>query len=517
MVVITMDRERNKHKEEMEKYLTTTSKQTGFVFTGKYFGYMLGFLVNLVLAKYFGPKVLGQYSLVKTVISMVIIFSVFGLNNGLVKYISRYRATDQNINLNQTIKIAVAYAGLFSVIGAIVVFFMRGIIAHKLFNEKELMKVFSYGAWLIIPLTFKRIFKGIFRGFKQLKYYIFSIEVIRRILFLLLLLLLIFINLQHSLYVIISLLIVESLIIFSLYKRTNKLGINLKEILFASVGKNYSQIRNEVFSYSFTLLFINFMNVILDRIDKLMLGIYKSSELVGIYRVASLIIILITFLHSSARMIFSPIVSELYSKDQLNLLEDMYSAITKWVIIFTFPIVINIILFPEVILNFFGPEYLIGVNTLIVLAVGYFVRIGVGTCGIILSMSDNEKLVLINNFLLAIMNIILNIILIPRYGIFGAGLATAISFICVNIIKVFMVKYLLGIFPYKKNYLYLLINLIVVGSISYGVRIVYNNLIALILVTAISIFMSIGISIILGDEYDKLMFAKFKNKIKSLI
>ena len=145
--------------EEMERHLTTIGKQTGIVFIGKFIGYILGLVSNFVLARFYGPKILGQYALVMVTVNIVSIFTIFGFNNGLVKYISRYRVTKQSKKLNEILKIAFTYSVLFSIFGAILLFLLKDIVAYRIFNDGSLVDCLVYGSWLVIPLTIISVFK----------------------------------------------------------------------------------------------------------------------------------------------------------------------------------------------------------------------------------------------------------------------------------------------------------------------------------------------------------------------
>ena len=139
------------YSQEIEKHLTTITKQSGIVFTGKFIGYILGLVSNFVLARFYGPKILGQYALVLAAVNIISIFTIFGFNNGLVKYISRYRITSKTKKLNEIIKIAFVYGVLFSIIGAILLFLLKDIVANNVFKDSGLVNCLVYGSWLIIP------------------------------------------------------------------------------------------------------------------------------------------------------------------------------------------------------------------------------------------------------------------------------------------------------------------------------------------------------------------------------
>ena len=507
------------YSQEIEKYLTTIAKQSGIVFTGTFIGYILGLVSNFVLARLYGPKILGQYSLVLATVNIISIFTIFGFNNGLVKYISRYRVTKQTKRLNEIIKIAFIYGALFSLIGAILLFLLKDIVANNVFKDSGLVNCLVYGSWLIIPFTLIKILNGLYRGFKQLQYPVISNEIISRIIFSIIIIVFALLNFKNTPIVIASSLFAQMFVVFYLIGKVYTLKIDFKNILLGQIDNNLREkkIKKEFLIYSSTLIFISFMNIILTKIDKIMLGIYMTSEVVGIYNIAATVAGLITFLLVSSNMIFSSVISELYSVNKIKLLGDLYSTITKWIIILTLPVVISMIFFSDTILRFFGEAYIIGSSALIILALGQMINAIVGANGSILSMCGHERLLLKNNISMAIMNIIFNAILIPKFGILGAAIATGFSIATINIIKIFQVKYLLNIIPYNKEYLSILFNLPVVFLSSFLVKMYWDNIWSVFVITAVNIGISIFVSYQFKTKLDESIFEKFKSKIKELL
>ena len=249
-----------------------------------------------------------------------------------------------------------------------------------------------------------------------------------------------------------------------------------------------------------------------------MIGIYKSSTMVGIYNIAARIGTLASFLLTSSNAIFSATISELYQSDKIKTLENIYSTITKWLIILTAPIILSMIFYSDIILSFFGQEYIKASNVLVLLALGQMISVSVGANGFILSMTGHEKLFLFDNFIMAITNIVLNIVLISRYGILGAALATCISVAVFNIIKVFQVKRLLNIIPYRKNYFHIIINFftMIVTIVSINKLLPYDNIIIVIIITIINLILSVSISYKFKDGFDEIVFNKLSIKINRL-
>ena len=65
------------YSQEVEKHLTTIAKQSGIVFTGKFIGYILGLISNFILARLYGPKILGQFAVVLATVNIIGMFTIF--------------------------------------------------------------------------------------------------------------------------------------------------------------------------------------------------------------------------------------------------------------------------------------------------------------------------------------------------------------------------------------------------------------------------------------------------------
>lgn len=168
------------------------------------------------------------------------------------------------------------------------------------------------------------------------------------------------------------------------------------------------------------------------------------------------------------------------------------------------------------LVNYFGQAYTVGSSALIILALGQMTNVLVGANGSILRMCGHKKLVLVDNILMAMINVIFNAVLIPKIGILGAVLATGISIAIINIIKVLQVKFLFNIIPYNKEYLFLLFNLSVILLSSFLIKFYWDNILSVFIITAVNIGVSISISYKFKSKLDEIMFEKFKRKIKTM-
>ena len=93
---------------------------------------------------------------------------------------------------------------------------------------------------------------------------------------------------------------------------------------------------------------------------------------------------------------------------------------------------------------------------------GYAQHLSVAIVSILYN-SEYYQAVLLMGVLLAVMTILFNLWLIPKYGIEGAAIASFLAFFVYNTIKLLYVKLKFGILPFTSNTLKVLILLVAVG------------------------------------------------------
>ena len=179
--------------------------------------------------------------------------------------------------------------------------------------------------------------------------------------------------------------------------------------------------------------------LLMSWVDSLMIGSFIGEHEVGVYNVAVKVALLTSFTLSAVNSIAAPKISRAFNNEKEVEFKNIVIQTTKTIFFSTIPIVFVIFLFPEFILNFFGEEFLVAKTALLILAFSQVLNAMSGSVGVILTMTGKEKVY--QNILLfaLVINIILNLLLIPEYGIEGAAIASASSLIFWNLYSVYYV------------------------------------------------------------------------------
>lgn len=204
-------------------------------------------------------------------------------------------------------------------------------------------------------------------------------------------------------------------------------------------------------TYSLPLMLASVTMYLTTWTDILMLGLFKPAATVGQYQAASQTTKMLGFFLFAVNSIFPSLTADLYQHDRERL-RNIYVTVTKWVTYFTLFGFMFFIFFAEEILLIFGREFIRGRPALLILGAATVITTSVGPVGYLLSMSEYERLELVNTASAAVVNIVLNFVLIQEFGLLGAALATATSLTLLNLVRVVETWKLIGIRPVVIHY-----------------------------------------------------------------
>jgi O-antigen/teichoic acid export membrane protein len=192
-------------------------------------------------------------------------------------------------------------------------------------------------------------------------------------------------------------------------------------------------------------MFLGTIQLINSRIDILMLGAIDGVKAVGIYAVIAGITQLVTFIHYSANSVLAPNIASLYAEGRIEQLQRMISKSIGLVFIVAAIISSILIASSYWVLLIFGAEFTPGQTAMNILIVGQLFNAMTGPVGLLLNMTGHERSTAVIVACSALLNIVLNTLLIPEWGVNGAALATTISIIVVNILYILLIKRKLNI------------------------------------------------------------------------
>jgi O-antigen/teichoic acid export membrane protein len=162
----------------------------------------------------------------------------------------------------------------------------------------------------------------------------------------------------------------------------------------------------------------------------------------------------------------------------------------------------------------------VGASTVTVLALAQFFSSSLGPTGTFVTMSGHSKINLVNSIILLSSNIVLNYILIPRYGLLGAAVATGASIVAVNVIRVIEIYCLLKFHLYDTSF----IKPLFAGAVAFAVIFVSRYIlgkthIGIVIIEALGLIALYGAILYLLklDKEDRLVINLIFKRLKGLI
>jgi O-antigen/teichoic acid export membrane protein len=432
----------------VNKSLHKIAKGTAIVFFATTIGMLFSFGSRVLVARFFSQSQYGIFSLAWVILNIAVVVSTLGFQQGATRQIAYYRGKAEAAKVQGIISSSLQIAVTVSILISSILFFSSGIISTQIFHEPGLalaLKIFSIAIPFFVLI---QILAAIFLGFDDVKPKAYFQDILVNGLFPLLLLPVILLSLSFSIGIFAFLAsIVITAIAFIIY--------TIKRAPFHM--KRYpaiSPISKELLLFSLPLLSVAVFSFTLNWTDTLMLGYFKTAEAVGFYNAAIPLAWLISLPLASMGFIYIPIVSQLYSQNLVAEMKRTYQVLTKWIFAASFPLFLLLFLFPEAILSFFfGAGYTEAAMALRILSLGIVFNAFLGANGITLVVLGKTKLVMWGSLLATGLNIVLNVILIPRWDITGAAIASFTSFFARNIFFSVTLFQLSKIQPFAKSYL----------------------------------------------------------------
>ena len=190
------------------------------------------------------------------------------------------------------------------------------------------------------------------------------------------------------------------------------------------------------------------MQIILGQTDIVMLGMMRGAEDVGFYAVALRLAVLLLYVTMASNMILAPVMARLYANKEKTRLQRILTRAVRISFFSIFPFALLFIFLGDIVLTIFGDNFVNAYSALALLSVGRLVDvfIGSGTGAIMLTVAGEERTVAHVFVYFVCINVILNFLLIPPYGIIGAALASVISLLVSKIVLVVNAAKKIGIY-----------------------------------------------------------------------
>jgi len=376
------------------------------------------FGLNVILARMLGAEGSGFFFLALSIVLVVATVGRIGMENSLVKFIAASVVSEHPGKVLGVYKKALLYSFVASAFLSTLLVLFAPWISKVIFSKPELEAPLSIMAIAVVPLALLTLHAYALQGLKKIGASISVLSVF--VPFFTCIFVLPFavrygINVVASGYLLATII---TLIMGRWFWLRAIHSFKYEKIEFAS---------KELLSSSIPLLGVAIMNLVINWSPMVFLGIWESAENIGIYSAASRTAMLTSFVLVAINSIAAPQFAAFYQQGDLNKLEKVARNSTTIMVIFATPVLLLFLVVPEWILSIFGEQFKQGAIVLMILASAQFVNVVTGSVGYLLMMSGNERLMRNILFFCSIQVILLNLCLVPNFGMTGGAISVAVA------------------------------------------------------------------------------------------
>lgn len=394
----------------------------GIVLVGTVLHLGLGFLARVLIARDLGRVSYGAVSIGVTLLTTLSLLVLVGMDTGVGRYLPRYDTPERRRGvLVSAFQLVVPLAVLAGV--ALVV--LAGPLATHVFDDPSvapILRVFGVATPLaaVVNLTV-----GSVRGMQDSlpRVYIKNVAVpLGRFVFIAAVLLAGYRSVGVAWAYAGAYAVATVLSLYYLVRHTP---------LFERLDAE--PMHRELLAFSAPFTVTATMLMLFQNIDVLMLGALSSTGEVGIYTAVYPLATLLTAVLTSFGFLFMPVLSDLHAEEDREQMRRTFEVVSKWVFLTTLPVFLVYVTFPGTVIGLtFGAEYTDGALALVVLVTGFGMHAVAGLAGKALTAMGRSRIIMYDTVLVAAVNIGLNLVLIPRYGVLGAAVATTVGYLVMD-------------------------------------------------------------------------------------
>lgn len=424
-----------------------TAKGTGYLAGGTFFAFACRFVIALVLARALGAESYGLYVLAVGAAGLFAGISMLGIDDAMVRYVAILSGRTDRDGLAGTLQLGliVGVAGGVAMGGAL--FLAADPIATGLFDEPALAPPLRLLAVVVPFLTLSNVLLGSARGFRRMDYAAFAETVVQSVVRMVLVVLFALAGWLRLYTAAIAFGLADvaaSVTLIVLLRRV----FPLRDAFRSGVRRDVSPI----FRYAIPLWLSGLMRQFRRNIQNVMLGTMSSIANVGIFAIASHVSLVAGVASTSIYVSSRPLMAQLHDRGDRVGLARLYATTTRWTLGLNVPFFLVIVLYPEAILALFGGAFADGATALTIVAFAELVAAATGTCQGLIDMTGHMRVKLANTVLNTLVLVGGGAVLIPRYGVVGAALASLLAVATVNVAAVLEVWFLERLIPFDRDW-----------------------------------------------------------------
>ena len=413
---------------------------------------LASFVYTVIIARLVAQEEVGAFYFALGIVGMVGIFADAGLTSAIARYVPYFIGRKDPKSARAVVEIAFKAAAVLAIASSLLMFVFAGSIA-AFFGNPPLARMLSLMAVFIIISQAFNMLANLLTAFKQVKEASIATNVqnISKLLLTVALIFALSADATALAYAYMgSFAIAIAYLIYEAKRHSRK--------LFAASEKPSSQqnfaMLQEMVPFGLVMVLVLSIWTVIGYTDRILLGYLLrggANQQIAIYTISTSLAGLIPIFAASVIGIFYPVVSGLVGKGDMEKVRSTSATALRWILFTTVPIAAFLMAFAAPMVRIiFGAAYEPGALSLAIFSAGTFVGLVGVTQRTALAGMRMLKVELAVVGTAAVLNVLLNLLLIPPYGISGAAFASAIAVVAMTVLNQHYAKKLIG-FDFPEN------------------------------------------------------------------
>ncbi len=196
---------------------------------------------------------------------------------------------------------------------------------------------------------------------------------------------------------------------------------------------------------------VEFFRALVRWQDTLLIGVLLGLKEAGIYTAVTSLVKVATMMNQAVVEVSAPQIAEAIATDDVDSVRSVYQQASVWLVIAVFPVYLTTALFAEPLARLFGPGFTAGATALVILSIGRLITTATGPVESVLVMSGRSGSNLAMHLTALVVNVALNVVLVPVWGLEGAAVAWVASIMVTNLGPYVQVARSLGLQPLSRQ------------------------------------------------------------------
>lgn len=450
-------------------------------------------LVILVIARALGSGAVGEYTIAFAIRAILLLVCGVGMRTAMTRFVAAHLAREEHDRARGAVMAGVAVPTAFAIVVAVAWFLLAGTLAAEVFHEPALELPLKIFAASLPYFVFTDVALSATQGFRTMRPYVWVGQVLEP---------------AGRLTLTVVVLVAGGGIVGASYAllvasavSAVAAGWSLWRMLGRVPGSGYRTDWRELTSFGALSWLASMATQGLLWADIVILGVFVSAAEVGAYQVAVRVVLIGMFVITPLTAAMAPRIAHHWARHDAAEVANAYTSVVLWSARLSLPVLAGLVAARGPVLEVFGTTFPEAAPVVLILAAGAFVEsFGAPSAVVINQIGRNGVNVVINVSALAL-NLGLNVLLIPLWGIEGAAAAWAVTILLSATARVVVVHVLdVAPWPWGRRLAVAMLGALIAGECAVvAVTLLRGHLVLELAVAAVVVLLvHIGIVVFLG-------------------